>query len=105
MVLLSGSGTGGGIYAKLANGVAQYNCAQVSPTTIHRPYDLLHIINKCIITNALTGKWTQAMCLIVGISDTCPPSDSVVESRKTPGFRIDVLRQLAKDIDPSSMSG
>jgi hypothetical protein len=32
MVLLSVSGTGGGIYAKLANGVAQYNCAQVSPT-------------------------------------------------------------------------
>ena len=31
MVLLSCSGTGGGIYAKLANGVAQYNCAQVSP--------------------------------------------------------------------------
>src|SRR5580698_4671670 len=32
MVLLSCSGTGGGIYAKLANGVAKYNCAQVSPT-------------------------------------------------------------------------
>ena len=31
MVLLSCSGTGGGIYAKLANGVARYNCAQVIP--------------------------------------------------------------------------
>jgi hypothetical protein len=29
MVLLSCSGTGGGIYAKLANGVTQYNCAQI----------------------------------------------------------------------------
>jgi hypothetical protein len=52
MVLLSCSGTGGGIYAKLANGVAQYNCAQVSPPTIHRRYDLLHIVNKRIIANA-----------------------------------------------------
>lgn len=40
MVLLSCSGTGA-IYAKLANGVARYNCAQVSPPTIHRRYDLL----------------------------------------------------------------
>jgi hypothetical protein len=32
MVLLSGSGTGGdiGIYAKLANGVPQYNCTQIA---------------------------------------------------------------------------
>src|SRR5215469_16434657 len=31
MVLLSWSGTGAGIYAKLANGMARYNCARVSP--------------------------------------------------------------------------
>src|SRR5580700_3401531 len=31
MVLLSCSGTGGGTYAKLANGLAQYNCAQFPP--------------------------------------------------------------------------
>src|SRR5260370_19731218 len=52
MVLLSCSGTGG-IYAKLANEVAQYNCAQVSPTHNSRRYDLLHVVNKRIITNAL----------------------------------------------------
>jgi hypothetical protein len=32
MVLLSCSGTGGGIYAKLAKGMARYNCARASPT-------------------------------------------------------------------------
>ena len=37
MVLLSCSGTGGGIYAKLANEAARHNCAQASPTTIQRP--------------------------------------------------------------------
>lgn len=31
MVLLSCSGTGDGIYAKLANGVARHNCASASP--------------------------------------------------------------------------
>src|ERR1035437_630345 len=54
MVLLSCSGTGGGIYAKLANGVAQYNCAQFPPPTIYRRYDLLHVVNKRII--AITGQ-------------------------------------------------
>ena len=38
MRLMSSSGTGGGIYAKLANGVARYNCAQGRPPTIHRRY-------------------------------------------------------------------
>src|SRR5271169_4845964 len=37
MVLLSCSGTGGGIYAKLANEPARHNCARASPTTIQRP--------------------------------------------------------------------
>ena len=32
MVLLSCSGTGTDIYAKLANGMARYNCARASPT-------------------------------------------------------------------------
>src|SRR6202011_3203334 len=32
MVLLSCSGAGAGIYAKLANGMARYNCARASPT-------------------------------------------------------------------------
>src|SRR6267154_2458176 len=31
MVLLSCSGTGGGIHAKLANGAARHNCARASP--------------------------------------------------------------------------
>jgi hypothetical protein len=53
MVLLSCSGTGGGIYAKLANGVARHNCARASPPTIHRRYDLLHVVNKRVIANAL----------------------------------------------------
>jgi hypothetical protein len=56
MVLLSCSGTGGGIYAKLANGVAQYNCAQVSPPTVHWRYDFLRVVNKRIIANALTER-------------------------------------------------
>jgi len=34
MVLLSCSGTGGGIYAKLANGVARHNCARDSATQV-----------------------------------------------------------------------
>src|ERR1700676_1678011 len=33
----------------IANGAAQYNCAQVSPPTIHRRYDLLHVVNKRVI--------------------------------------------------------
>jgi hypothetical protein len=37
MVLLSCSGTGGGIYAKLANGVARHNCTRVSLPTIQWP--------------------------------------------------------------------
>ena len=32
MVRLSCSGSGGGIYAKLASGMARYNCARASPT-------------------------------------------------------------------------
>src|SRR5215471_7498970 len=32
MLLLSCSGTGRDIYAKLANGMARYNCARASPT-------------------------------------------------------------------------
>jgi hypothetical protein len=48
MVLPSCSGTGG-IYAKLANGVAQYNCARVPLRTIRRRYDLLHVVDKPII--------------------------------------------------------
>ena len=52
MVLLSCSGAGGGIYAKLANGVAQYNCARFPSPTVHRRYDLLHVVNKRIIANA-----------------------------------------------------
>ena len=53
MVLLSCSGTGGGIYAKLANGVAQYNCAQVSLTHNSSALRSLHVVNQRIITNAL----------------------------------------------------
>jgi hypothetical protein len=53
MVLLSCSGTGGGMYAKLANGVAQYNCAQVSPPTVHRRYDLLRVVNQRKIAKSL----------------------------------------------------
>jgi hypothetical protein len=53
MVLLSCSGTGGDIYTKLANGVAQYNCAQVSTTHNSSAYDLLHAVNKRIIANSL----------------------------------------------------
>src|SRR5260370_15700622 len=53
MVLLSCSGTGGGIYAKLANEVARHNCPRASPPTIHRYYNLLRVINKRMIANAL----------------------------------------------------
>jgi hypothetical protein len=56
MVMLSCSGTGGGIYAKLANGVAQDNCAQFPPTTIHQRYDLWHVVNKRIIAESLTER-------------------------------------------------
>ena len=48
MVLLSCSGTGG-IYAKLANGVAQYNSAQFSPPTILWRCNLFCVVNKRII--------------------------------------------------------
>lgn len=37
MVLLSCSGTGGGIYAKLANGAARHNRARASLHTIQSP--------------------------------------------------------------------
>lgn len=60
MALLTCSGTGGGIYAKLANGLARYNCAQVSPPTIPRRYDVLHVVNKRIIAKALIEPpWLQ----------------------------------------------
>jgi hypothetical protein len=41
MVLLSCSGTGLGIYAKLANGMARYNYARLPLFAIHRCGDLL----------------------------------------------------------------
>jgi hypothetical protein len=47
MVLLSCSGTGGGIYAKLANGVAQYNFAQGSPPD---EAVLLAIVSKRVLS-------------------------------------------------------
>src|SRR5260370_31770672 len=53
MLLLSCSCTGGGIYAKLANEVARHNCPRASPPTIHRYYNLLRVINKRMIANAL----------------------------------------------------
>jgi hypothetical protein len=52
MVLLSGSGTGGGIYANLANGGAGHNCPRAPLPTIHRCYDLVRVVNKRIIANA-----------------------------------------------------
>ena len=78
MVLLSCSGTGCGIYAKLANGGVERNCARDSPThnsvarhcvieglqrdnsigSVNglRCYDLLRVVNQRIIANALVER-------------------------------------------------
>jgi hypothetical protein len=53
MVLLRCSGTGGGIYAKLANGAAQYNCARVSHPQFIGVTDPVHVVNKRIIAKSL----------------------------------------------------
>ena len=53
MVLLSCSGTGGGIHTNLANGGARHNCTRAPLPTIHRCYDLLRVINKRIIAESL----------------------------------------------------
>jgi len=53
MVLPSYSGTGAGIYAKLANGTARYNCARASLPAIHRCCDLLRVVNKRSIAKSL----------------------------------------------------
>jgi hypothetical protein len=53
MVLLSCSGTGAGIYAKLANGTPRYNGARAA---IHRCCDLLCVVNKRSIAKSLIDR-------------------------------------------------
>jgi hypothetical protein len=80
MVLLSCSGTGGGtgssMYAKLANGVAQYNCAQVSPTDnssqFIRGYDLWRVVNKRSIAESLIELGISGCGWMMGNSEAGP---------------------------------
>ena len=46
MVLPRRSGASADIYAKLANGMARYNCAQASLQAMHRCFDPLRVVNK-----------------------------------------------------------
>ena len=56
MVLLSCSGTGASIYAKLANGMAPYKCGRLPLPAIHPCCDLLRVVDKRSIAKSLIDR-------------------------------------------------
>src|SRR5215472_1816671 len=60
MVLLSCSGTGGGIYAKLANGAARHNCARPSPT--HNSVAAMALIDGSQMNNSIGPRKRACPC-------------------------------------------